>query len=82
LTGFGFFDLALTGLALTGLAFTGLALTGLRTTGLISVGWPAAADGAGEAGLKCARQPAESRALLRIMQAVTRSTSGISGPQN
>ena len=31
-------------------------------------------------GLKNARQPGESWDLLRIIQAVTRSTSGISGP--
>ena len=33
-------------------------------------------------GRNCARQAGESRALLRTMQAVTRCTSGISGPQN
>jgi hypothetical protein len=71
----GFFGFALEDLTLAGFA------TGLRATGLISVGRPTDAEDAGS-GRKCARQPGDSRALLRIMQAVTRSTSGISEPQN
>jgi hypothetical protein len=62
--------------ALTGLrAVAGLMLTGLPT------GTAAASLGSGS-GRKKARQPGERRDLLRIMQTVTRSTSGISAPQN
>ena len=54
----------------------------LRAAGLITIGRPAdaaaLASGSGP-GLKNARQPGESCDLLRTMQAVTRSTSGISG---
>ena len=65
LAGFlGFFALA----ALRGAV--GVILTGLPA------GLAAAAAGSGP-GLKCARQPGESRALFWIMQAVMRSTSGI-----
>jgi hypothetical protein len=67
---FGFFALALTGF------FAAVA-------GLMLIGLPAGAATASlGSGRKCARQPGERRDLLRIMQAVTRSTSGISGPQN
>src|SRR5712671_4322331 len=63
-----------------------LALTGFRTVaGLMLVGLPAGTSetslGAGS-GPKKARQPGDRRDLLRIMQTVTRSTSGISAPQN
>src|SRR5882757_4960493 len=67
----GFFDAGL----------RALLATGLRATGLMLVGSPAATLGSGS-GLNCARHPGESWDLLRTMQAVTRSTSGISGPQS
>src|SRR5882724_2741520 len=68
-----FFALALTGF----FAVAGLMLIG-RPTGTAAA---PASVGSGS-GRKCARQPAERRDLLRTMQAVTRSTSGISEPQN
>ena len=55
----------------------------LFAAGLIAIGRPAgvaALSSDSGPGLKNARQPGESWDLLRIMQAVTRSTSGISGP--
>src|SRR5882724_2079277 len=59
-----------------------LALTDFRgAAGLIAIGSPAGAAvarlGSGS-GLNCARQGGESCDLLATMQAVTRSTSGIS----
>jgi hypothetical protein len=45
-------------------------------------GRPALAAGSGSEGLKNARQGGDSSALCRIMQTVTRSTSGISGPHS
>jgi hypothetical protein len=62
----------------------GLALTGFREdAGLMLSGRPAATGVTSGAGsLKNTRQPGDSCDLLRIMQAVTRSTSGISGPQS
>jgi hypothetical protein len=71
--GFGF--LALCDLALTGFReLAGRMLSGLpATTGVT------AASGSG---LKNARHCGLSCDLLRIMQTVTRSTSGISGPQS
>jgi hypothetical protein len=73
--GFGF--LALCDLALTGFReLAGRMLSGLpATTGVT------AASGSGS-GLKNARHCGLSCDLLRIMQTVTRSTSGISGPQS
>ena len=68
------------------LDFFALALTGFRAVaGLMLIGLPAgraAASLGSGSGRKKARQPGERRDLLRIMQTVTRSTSGISGPQN
>src|ERR1700709_554275 len=58
-----------------------LLATGLRATGLMLVGSPAAALGSGS-GLNCARHGGESWDLLRTMQPVTRSTSGISRLQS
>src|SRR6201747_678328 len=58
-----------------------LLATGLRATGLMLVGSPAAALGSGS-GLNCARHPGESCDFLAAMQAVTRSTSGISELQS
>ena len=55
----------------------------LFAAGLIAIGRPAgvaALSSDSGPGLKNARQHGESWDLLRIMQAVTRSTSGISGP--
>jgi len=56
-----------------------------EAAGLIAIGLPAGADpawlGSGS-GLKCARQPGESWDFLATMQAVTRSTSGISELQS
>ena len=63
------------------LGFLGLALTGFRAfAGLMLSGLPALTgvacdDGSGR---KCARQPGLSWAFFRIMQVVTRSTSGMS----
>jgi len=59
-------------------------LGGLRAvTGAMLSGWPAGAAAASSGlGLKYTRQPGESCALFLTMQAVTRSTSGISGPQS
>src|SRR3954454_1587153 len=54
---------------------------GLRATGLMLVGASASRLGSGS-GLNCARHSGERWDLLRIMQAVTRSTSGMSGPQS
>src|SRR4051812_7794036 len=67
---------------LLGFLALALALTGFRTVaGLMLIGLPAgiatASRGAGS-GRKKARQPGDRRDLLRIMQTVTRSTSGIS----
>jgi hypothetical protein len=61
-----------------------LAPAGLRAvTGAMLSGWPAGAAAASSGlGLKYTRQPGESCALFLTMQAVTRSTSGISGPQS
>jgi hypothetical protein len=67
---FGFFGLTLTGFR----AATGVMRTGLRAV------VTAAATGSGD--LKYTRQPGLSWALFLIMQTVTRSTSGISGPQS
>jgi hypothetical protein len=58
-----------------------LGATCLRTTGRMFVGAPAAATGSGPA-RKNTRQPGDSSAFLAIMQAVTRSTSGISELQS
>jgi hypothetical protein len=62
----------------------GLALTGFRgDAGLMVSGRPAATGVTSGAGsLKNTRHSGESCDLLRIMQAVMRSTSGISGPQS
>jgi hypothetical protein len=56
-------------------------LAGLRATGLMLVGAPAATLGSGS-GLNWARHGGESWDLLRTMQAVTRSTSGMSELQS
>jgi hypothetical protein len=64
-----------------GAGFRALLATGFRVTGRMLVGSPAAALGSGS-GLNCARHPGESWDLLRAMQAVTRSTSGISALQS
>jgi hypothetical protein len=65
------------------LALCGFAWTGFRSVaGLILSGRPALAEGSGSGALKNARQGADSSALCRIMQTVTRSTSGISGPHS
>jgi hypothetical protein len=64
-----------------GAGLRALLATGLRATGLMLVGSLAAALGSGSA-LNCARHPGESWDLLRAMQAVTRSTSGISELQS
>jgi hypothetical protein len=58
-----------------GLADAGLMLSGFRVVTRVTTG---AASGSGA--LKNTRQPGESWDLFRIMQTVTRSTSGISGP--
>jgi hypothetical protein len=62
----------------------GLALTGFREdAGLMLSGLPAATGStAGAGSLKNTRQPGESCDLFRIMQTVTRSTSGISALQS
>jgi hypothetical protein len=77
-------DLAPVDLGLKDLALEDLALEDLRdVTGLMAMGLPAGAAATGSGpGRKNARQPGESCDLLRIMQAVTRSTSGISEPQS
>ena len=51
--------------------------------GLIAIGLPAGADAArlGSGALNCARHPGESWDFLATMQAVTRSTLGISALQ-
>ena len=51
--------------------------------GLIAIGLPAGADAArlGSGPLNCARHPGESWDFLATMQAVTRSTLGISALQ-
>ena len=63
-----------------------LALTGFReVTGRMLSGRPAATGvtvASAGSGLKNARQRGLSCDLLRIMQTVTRSTSGISGPHS
>jgi len=62
-----------------------LALTGLREyTGLMLRGRPAVTGvtAASGSGLNWARQPGLSCDLFLAMQAVTRSTSGISAPQS
>jgi len=72
---FGFFGLTLIGL---GLAPTGFrAVAGVIRTGLCAV-TARAATGSGD--LKYTRQPGLSSDLFLIMQAVTRSTSGIASP--
>jgi hypothetical protein len=59
-----------------------LALTGFReAAGLMLRGAPALTAGSGSDGLKYTWQPGESWSCLRTMQAVTRSTSGMSAPQ-
>src|SRR5438034_228471 len=62
----------------------GLALTGFcEPAGLMLSGPPAAAGVAVDSdSLKCARHPGVSWDLFLIMQAVMRSTSGISAPQS
>jgi len=63
-----------------------LALTDLRgVAGLIAIGLPAGATAArlgSGSGLNCARHGGESCDFLATMQAVTRSTSGISELQS
>ena len=66
---FGFFGLTLTGFR---------AATGVMRTGLCAV-TARAATGSGD--LKYTRQPGLSSDLFLIMQAVTRSTSGMASPQ-
>src|SRR3954453_11689072 len=77
---------ALVDLAPLDLARVDLALETLRgVAGLIAIGPPAGAAAASVGwgpDLKNARHSGESCDLLRIMHAVTRSTSGISGPQS
>ena len=82
----GLLGFALVDLALLDLARVDLALEALRgVAGAIAIGRPAGAAeaslGSGPA-LKNARHSGESCDLLRTMHAVTRSTSGISGPQS
>src|SRR6185437_1082487 len=60
---------------------TPLGATCLCACGLMFIGAPASATGSGPARKKT-RQPGESSALRAIMQAVTRSTSGISELQS
>jgi hypothetical protein len=67
---FGFFGLTVTCFR----AVTGVTRTGLRAT------TAGAATGSGD--LKYTRQPGLRWALLAIMQAVTRLTSGIASPQS
>ena len=67
---FGFFGLTLTGFR---------AVTGVMRTGLCAV---TARPAPGSGDLKYTRQPGLSWALFLIMQTVTRSTLGISGPQS
>jgi hypothetical protein len=80
---FGFFGLTLTGLGLTPTGFravTGFrALTGVMRTGLRAI-VAGTATGSGER--KYTRQPGLSSDFLAIMQAVTRSTSGMASPQS
>ena len=67
------------------LGLRGLALTDFRVdAGLMLRGLPEATgvtSGAASGSLKYTRQPGVSCDLFLIMQAVMRSTSGISGPQ-
>jgi hypothetical protein len=76
----GFVDLLVLALLLAPV----LALTGLRdVAGLMPIGAPAGAAAASSGpGLKYTRHSGESCDLFLTMQAVTRSTSGISGPQS
>jgi hypothetical protein len=78
---FGFFGLTLTGLTLTGFR----TVTGFRAvTGVMRTGLRAAVTGTttGSGDLKYTRQPGLSWDFLAIMQAVTRSTSGMASPQS
>jgi hypothetical protein len=69
--------LGLRGLALTGFREdAGLMLRGLPEATGVSAGAPSGSDD-----LKYTRQPGVSCDLFLIMQAVTRSTSGMSAPQ-